>query len=161
MRTQTHHKIPRCRGGTNDPDNLVELSLYEHAEIHALDYVNGGIEFDCRNPFWKILQVENPELASKVLAEKAQRMAAKMFAANSGVPKSPEHAQKLREHLRENCLGQFTGRSHTEETKKRMSNSLKSRRVRCTVTGFETTPGALTRYQKSRGINPSNRIQIS
>jgi hypothetical protein len=161
MKTQVHHKTPRCRGGTDDPENLVELSLYEHAEVHALDYVNGGIEFDCRNPFWKILQIENPELASQVLEEKARRMAVKMTAANLGVPKSLEHAQKLREHLNEKCLGHFTGRCHTEDTKKRMSDSMKSRRARCTVTGFETTPGALTRYQQSRGIDPSNRIQIS
>jgi hypothetical protein len=35
-----------------------------------------------------------------------------------------------------------------------------SYRFRCTVTGHESTPGPLTIYQKSRGIDPSNRIQI-
>jgi hypothetical protein len=33
-------------------------------------------------------------------------------------------------------------------------------RWQCTVTGKITTPGALTMYQKARGIDPSNRIRI-
>jgi hypothetical protein len=134
--------------------------LYEHAEIHALEFIAGGIEFDTRNPFWPVLQAENPELAQRVLQEKARRMGEKMRKANSGVPKSPEHREKLKRHLLSKCLNGFLGRAHSEDTKRQMSNSLKANRVRCTVTGFETTPGALTGYQKARGIDPSNRIRI-
>jgi hypothetical protein len=157
---QIHHIVPRSRGGTNNPENLVKLTLYEHAEAHALDYVSGGIEFDTRNPFWLVLQAENPELAQKVLEEKARRMGEKMKKANTGVPKSPEHREKLRQHLVKNCLNGFLGKEHSEATKLRMSNTMRANRFRCTVTGFETTPGALTRYQKARGIDPSNRTKI-
>ena len=31
---------------------------------------------------------------------------------------------------------------------------------KCTVTGFTSKPGPLTRYQRSRGIDPSNRVRI-
>ena len=158
--TQIHHKLPRSKGGTDHPSNLVELTLYEHAEVHALDFVNGGIEFDTRNPFWPVLKADNPSLAEMVLKEKAKRMALKMSKANSGVAKSPEHRERLRKHLLERCLNGFEGKKHSPETKQKMSQSMRSKRVRCTVTGFETTPGALTGYQKARGIDPSNRIQI-
>ena len=33
---QTHHIIPQCFGGTNDPDNLVVLSYKEHRVCHRL-----------------------------------------------------------------------------------------------------------------------------
>jgi hypothetical protein len=33
---QTHHIIPRCFGGTNDPENLVVLSYKEHRVCHRL-----------------------------------------------------------------------------------------------------------------------------
>lgn len=33
---QRHHIIPRCIGGTNDPDNLVVLSYKEHRVCHCL-----------------------------------------------------------------------------------------------------------------------------
>ena len=186
MTSQIHHKIPRCRGGTDDPDNLVELSLYEHAEVHAIDFVNGGPQFDFRNPFWNLIQIENPELALAVRKEAQYRREGKpgfllgrtgsahprfgiveseetrnlKSKAHTGKPKSPEHAEKLRVHLLEKCKNQFEGKTHTEESKQKMSKAMRSKRFRCTVTGFETTSGALTGYQKSRGIDPTNRIQI-
>jgi len=36
--TECHHIIPRCMGGTDDPDNLVELTAKEHFIIHKLLY---------------------------------------------------------------------------------------------------------------------------
>lgn len=33
-----HHKIPRHMGGSDHPDNLIELTVYEHAEAHRLLY---------------------------------------------------------------------------------------------------------------------------
>ena len=33
---QTHHIIPQCFGGSNNPDNLVVLSYKEHRICHRL-----------------------------------------------------------------------------------------------------------------------------
>jgi hypothetical protein len=41
-----------------------------------------------------------------------------------------------------------------------MSNDPRKRRFQCTVTGHVSSPGALTKFQKSRGIDPSNRVRI-
>ena len=38
----THHIIPRHMGGTDDPDNLIELTIEEHAEAHRLLYEKYG-----------------------------------------------------------------------------------------------------------------------
>lgn len=35
-RTESHHIIPRCLGGTDDPDNLVDLTCREHFICHLL-----------------------------------------------------------------------------------------------------------------------------
>ena len=34
MTTHKHHIVPRHMGGTNDPDNLVELTVEDHAIAH-------------------------------------------------------------------------------------------------------------------------------
>lgn len=34
--TEKHHIVPKCLGGTNDPNNLVELTAREHFIIHKL-----------------------------------------------------------------------------------------------------------------------------
>ena len=72
--TQTHHVIPRSRGGTDDPDNLVEIDFIEHAEFHAKDFLNGGPWFDYRHPGWPFLDENLREkvlsLASKIRRER-------------------------------------------------------------------------------------------
>ena len=34
MGTHLHHIVPRHMGGTDEPENLVEVSIEEHAELH-------------------------------------------------------------------------------------------------------------------------------
>jgi len=42
----THHIVPRHMGGTDDPSNLVRLTIEEHAEAHKKLYVEYGKEED-------------------------------------------------------------------------------------------------------------------
>lgn len=83
--------------------------------------------------------------------------------ASKGKSKSPQHREKLRENLlriADSRRGK-PGRKHSAEAKRKMKESLKNQnRFRCTVTGFETTGGALTGYQKARGIDPSLRVRV-
>jgi hypothetical protein len=41
-----------------------------------------------------------------------------------------------------------------------ITNDHRKRKFQCTVTGHISSPGGLTKYQKSKGIDVSNRIQI-
>lgn len=43
MTTHIHHIIPKHMGGTNDPKNLVELTIAEHAEAHRILYEQHGL----------------------------------------------------------------------------------------------------------------------
>lgn len=83
--------------------------------------------------------------------------------ASKGKPKASEHKEKLRKNLQKLADGRRgkPGRKHTKEEKAKMRASLQSQqRYRCMVTGFETTGGALTGYQKARGIDPSLRVRV-
>lgn len=48
----------------------------------------------------------------------------------------------------------------TEEQKKENANITNSQKWMCTETGFITTPGPLTTYQRKRGIDKSKRIRL-
>lgn len=37
-----HHILPRSCGGTNDPDNIIEVTVEEHAKIHHSLWLLGG-----------------------------------------------------------------------------------------------------------------------
>lgn len=83
--------------------------------------------------------------------------------ASKGKPKKPEHRRKLRENLlriADSRRGK-PGRKHTPDVKQKMKESLQNqKRYRCIVTGFETTGGALTKYQRARGIDPTLRVRV-
>ena len=42
MKKHKHHIIPKHMGGTNDPANLIELTIEEHAEAHRMLYEKHG-----------------------------------------------------------------------------------------------------------------------
>ena len=37
-----HHIIPKHAGGSNDPSNLIELSIKDHSDAHRLLYEKYG-----------------------------------------------------------------------------------------------------------------------
>jgi ribosomal protein L44E len=51
--------------------------------------------------------------------------------------------------------------SRTPEQRSEAARKKNSVKFQCTETGFITNAGNLTRYQRARGIDTSNRIRIS
>jgi hypothetical protein len=56
----------------------------------------------------------------------------------------------------------YFARDEEQKTKdgKKGASITNSRKFKCTVTGFTSTSGPLTRYQRKRGIDPINRIEL-
>jgi len=42
MGSHIHHIVPRHAGGTDDPSNLIELSIEDHAEAHKWLFIENG-----------------------------------------------------------------------------------------------------------------------
>ena len=127
-----HHVVPRSKGGSDDPSNLVWLSPYDHALHHALDYLEGGLEFDCRQEGWKLLP---EDLREQVRKEKSRRMSKMregkgnslsnrqaVSKRHRGVPKSETQRKKTSEALK--------GKPKSEETKAKLKEAWVERRKR-------------------------------
>jgi len=69
--THKHHIVYRSQGGSDNVSNLVILSPYDHALIHALDFLEGGPSFDFRHEAWPLLP---DELKFRVRKEKSKRL---------------------------------------------------------------------------------------
>ena len=75
-----------------------------------------------------------------------------------------ERARKRWENMNPEQRSEITrkGReSITPEKRTEIARNLNDVKFRCTETGFITNAGALSKYQKARGIDTSNRIRIS
>ena len=152
-----HHIIPRHAGGTDDPSNIVELTIEEHAEAHRKLYEEHGRWQD--KMAWLglagligkdeiILEMyRNPEIIAKRSAsqrgkkrgphseETKEKIRVSCKGMNTG-PRSEETKEKIRktslgrkfsEETKAKLSAAKTGKKHTEETKAKLSAVLKGR----------------------------------
>jgi len=56
---ETHHIIPKCMNGTNEPNNLVDLTAREHFLIHWLLHEMYPENSDLRYAFWSMCRNSN------------------------------------------------------------------------------------------------------
>ncbi len=93
-----HHKIPKSRGGTDEDWNLTEISDYDHAYGHALDFVifEKAPAFDFRLNAWPLLP---EELRAACLKEKA-RGTGLMNSTRVGQKRSEKSVAKQRETIK-------------------------------------------------------------
>lgn len=130
---ERHHIIPKCLGGTNDKDNLIDLYAKEHYEAHRLlsdeNVGNTSLQYaffmmsTCvsQNKGRYQCTAEEYELAKKRVTECefSEETLKKMSDAKKGKSLSEEH----RKHMSE----AQTGRKHSLETKLKMSLSQKGK----------------------------------
>ena len=127
-----HHIIPSHAGGTNDPSNIVELTVEEHAEAHKLLYENNGYEQD--RIAWKAL---SGQIGKEELQIQLSRLGGmKTGGWNKGIPWSKEvketisksrlgyiRSEESKKKQSKTVFGEgnhFYGKKHTEETRIKM-----------------------------------------
>jgi len=129
MGTHKHHIIPKHAGGTDDPDNLIELTVDEHAEAHRKLYEEHGRWQDFMA--WKAL-------SGQIGKDEIRKLRAKL----SAKPLTPEQLQQLRTMR--------LGTKHSEKTKAKMSKTRKGKKLNWDLNN--TTPEANEkRSQTMRG----------
>jgi hypothetical protein len=110
MTKHKHHILPRHAGGTNDPDNLIEVTVEEHAEIHRCLWVYGGRWQD---------EVAWRTLSGQITFDEARRMAVSRALKNK--PQTEEHKKKRSLKLQ--------GKKHKQESKDQIGESNKYKLV--------------------------------
>jgi hypothetical protein len=133
--SEKHHILPRCLGGSDNQDNLVQLTAEEHFVAHQLlikiypnepklAYAALIMTTDkngnrVNNKLFGWLRRELAKAISITNTANAKERTRKSGETQRGKKLSSEHKEKL------SLAGQ--GRSHSEETKQKMSISAKNR----------------------------------
>ena len=163
-----HHIVPRHAGGSDDPSNLVKLTVEEHAQAHLDLYKEYNRPQDL---------IAYRMLSGLITAEEARIEAVK--AALTGKSQSEEHIAKRVKSRLETCPAPTLGKKlppaseerkrkiseankgkpgtrngipHTEEAKSKMSEAAKKRpRHTCPCCGAEMQIQNLKRYHGLEG----------
>ena len=88
-----HHIIPKHAGGTDDPSNIVELTVEEHAEAHRKLYEKYGRWQDLSA--WKGLTRQNPRMDEVTLLRNRQNFEKAREALKKKREENPEYFREL------------------------------------------------------------------
>ena len=152
-RTENHHIIPKCMGGTDDPDNLVALTLREHYVCHILlvkmtqgedrmrmaraahGFKRGRPDLKVTNS--RIYEMLKRELGATEETKKRMRDAWKVKKARGynnqhriGAKHSKESIDRMKAKLSDIMTGEgnpFYGKKHSDETRAIMRERAKKR----------------------------------
>jgi hypothetical protein len=109
--TEVHHIIPRSEGGSNDKDNLVELTPKEHFVAHKLMYMDNPTILSRVSTMWFMSnnrQIQSGRIYEQVRLQfrkdvmgkpKSDEHKRKISEANKGKPKSKEHTANMKASL--------------------------------------------------------------
>ena len=131
-----HHILPRHMGGTDEPSNLIQLSVEEHAEAHKKLWEKHGKNEDYLAYKCLSSQITNQEfyyekakLGGYALKGKKKPIGfgEKVSKSLKGVPLSEERKKKISEAM--------LGRKVSQETKDKISKTCKEKGIK-PPTGF-------------------------
>ena len=115
-----HHKIPRHMGGTDEPSNIMECSVEEHAELHFALYLEHGHWQD----WYAAMGLAGIIGKEEIVREQQSRAGIK---GNTG-RKRPDFVEYLKGEGRKHHGGGWNkGVPRTEEEKKLMSERRKGK----------------------------------
>lgn len=118
---ERHHIVPKCMGGTNDEENLIDLYAREHFEAHRLLALenpdNGGLVY----AWWSMSHMEGNNSQDRYeLTVEEYEEARIAYSKNISGENNPLYGV-----CRFGEDNPFYGKCHSEETKKKISDSLK------------------------------------
>jgi hypothetical protein len=121
-----HHIIPKHMGGTNEPSNLVELTVEEHAEAHRVLYEQHGRWQDFYA--WQGL---SGQIGKEELIRQIQSVA-------NSKPKSEETKRKMGAWQIGRKLSAESKQKNSEKAKERWANGVYDReKLRLSRIGFK------------------------
>ena len=138
---ERHHIVPRCLGGTDDKENLIDLYAREHFEAHRLLALenpenNGLIYAWHRMSCQGTEQMERYQLTGEEYEELKKAFSQMRRQESTGVKQSPEtiekrvsklRGRKMPEHVKKIIQECHTGKTVSAETREKLSKALKGR----------------------------------
>lgn len=129
---ERHHIVPKCMGGTNDEENLIDLFAREHFEAHRLLALENPDNEKLVYAWWMMAHTNNAnqrdyEITAEEYEEVKINISKKISGENNpmyGIKGELHPSYGIRRYGEDNP---FYGKSHTEETKDKLRVYAKNR----------------------------------
>lgn len=116
---ERHHIIPRCMGGTNDKENLIDLYAHEHYIAHKLLALENIKNQKLQYAWWQMCHCKRDGRFYEVSAEDYE-LAKKLYSQNMSVTSKENWQDPIIRNKRESALS-------TDAVRHKMSESAKNR----------------------------------
>lgn len=123
--THIHHIVPRHAGGSNDPSNLVELTIGEHAEAHRQLWLNNHHPFD--KIAWLCLSKQIGGQEARIRASIATITPELLEKRGRGISKTKKGKKYSKEYSdirKKACVGMHKGQANPFYNKKHTPETL-------------------------------------
>lgn len=122
---ERHHIVPKCLGGTNDENNLIDLFAREHFEVHRLLALENPENNELACAWWLMCHVQSEnQVRYEVTAEQYEEARIAFSKVRRNTKASEETKRKMaKAHAGEN--NSFYGKRHTEETRQKIREKRK------------------------------------
>ena len=129
---EKHHIIPKCMGGTNEDENLIDLFAREHFEAHRLLALENP-DNDSLVYAWHMMALAFNKNQERYIITSDEYEEAKIALSKLrlGKPLSNEVIEKIsntqKERLKDPENHPFYGKHHSENARKKISDAAKER----------------------------------
>lgn len=131
--TEKHHIIPKCMGGTNDKNNIAILTAKEHYIVHKLLVRIYPESYKLVYAFWMMCNTykKNRHTPSARAYAEAKFLFSQLMKEKSVGMKGKTHTNESKKKISEANKGKTTwlGKTHTKESKEKQSESAKNRKI--------------------------------
>lgn len=123
---ERHHIVPKCLGGTNEENNLIDLFAREHFEAHRLLALENPENAPLVNAWWMMTVIKNDYQDRTIVSAKEYEIAKKEYSKIVSARVSGENHPMFGVH-RNGKDNPFYGHKHTDETKRKIAEARKGK----------------------------------
>ena len=127
---ERHHIVPKCMGGNDDELNLIDLYAREHYEAHRLLAQENPHDKGLQFAWWTMSRFTTVKGNERYIPtpeeyEEARIAFVSCMQGDNNPMRHHVFTDEERKKLSDRAIEIFTGRTHSEDTKKKMSEASK------------------------------------